>query len=190
MLRRNLLSTAGMLGLLAGCQTMGQQGSGVLNPQLKNGLIAAQLVISSLEKIITNISSPPLSLLNIATAAEAMRVLQTADIGVTAMLNGTTPPASASTLQQINGWIDYAISAAAPVLNSVLPGAAPIIVALQAVDALLPVIEGAIVAFMPVPAMQARARNRVHAARMASPQANWTPEQAQMYLHQYLNRSR
>lgn len=183
--RRALLTTTasfGTLALLAGCGT--SSSTTPLTTQLQNALTVAQTVDQALIQIVNDITNPPISLITPDTQTTLLAGLTTVGIGISALLNQTPPPAGASTVAQIDGWFTIALNTAAPVLAVVLPAAQPVILALEAVDALLPVFEAVIPGAAAVAEARATTgRMRIHAATVA---ANLSPDQALAVLKTYL----
>lgn len=181
--RAVLFGTTALTGttLLVACGVQ----TGTLPAQLTNSLTVGQSVDQALIKIMGDLSTAPISLVSPTTAAPITADLQLAATGLAAFLIGGTPPAGASTLDQINDYFMIALNAAAPVLAVTLPAATPIILAIEAVDALLPIFEGAIAPSTTVAAARrSSGRMKVHARAMAD--GPMTPDQALQVIHDYL----
>lgn len=182
--RRRLLATTGSFGLLAALAACATPTSIPVGTQLTQALTIAQTVDAALIKITTDIATPPISLITPGTEQTVIAGLQTAETGISAFLNQTTPPAGASTLDQINAYLTIALNTAAPVLASVLPQAQPIILALEAIDALLPVWEAMLTP--PAAATAAAALGRVQVHQHAMAHVTMSQAQALATLKTYL----
>lgn len=184
MKRRLFASTALVvpLGLLSACGNSTQPPG----DQLTNAITVGQTIDQALFKIVTDVANPPISLISPTVEEAVLAGLGLAGTGLRAFLSQSLPPANAATLDQINAYFTIALNTVAPVLTIALPAATPVVLALEAVDALLPVFEAAIppAASTSVAASRATSgRIRVHAASEAS---GMTADQALHILHTYL----
>lgn len=185
--RRAVLFGTTALGTTTLLVACGAQTGTTVPTQLTNALTVGQSVDQALIKILADVSAPPISLVSPTTAVPITADLQLASTALTAFLAGGTPPVGASTLDQINAYFMDALNAAAPVLAVTVPAATPIILAVEAVDALLPIFEGAISQSTTVAmARRSSGRAKAHAAAMAA--GPMTPDQALAVIHAYLAR--
>lgn len=183
--RRTVAASAAFVtpAFLAACA---QNGTPVPT-QLTNALTVGQSIDQALIKILADISTPPIGVLTPTQAAPITADLQLAATALSAFLAGGAPPAGASTLDQVNAYFMTAMNAAAPVLAVVLPAATPIILAIEAVDALLPIFEAAIPQATTVAAARVSAgRVAVHRAAMA--RGAMSPDKALGVIQGYLGR--
>jgi hypothetical protein len=178
--RRALLATTPIWLLLA-CSTSSTPPA----TQETNALTVGQKIDQALVKVMTDISAPAIGLLTPTAASPFIADLDLAGAGIAAFLKGTLPPPGAATFSQINSAFMIALNAAAPILAIVAPEAEPIILAVEAIDALLPVFETLLPATPAVAAMRASGgRARIHAAALkAGPMA---PDEALARLNTYL----
>lgn len=176
--RRKLLAGISVVALAACTSTS----TTPISTQLTQALTIAQTVDAALIKITTDIAAPPISLITPGTEQTVTAGLQTAETGISAFLNQTTPPAGASTLDQINAYLTIALNTAAPVLASVLPQAQPIILALEAIDALLPVWEAMLTPPAASASVKARGRMQIHATTAPSMSQAQALETLKTYL--------
>jgi len=186
MIHRRLLASTALVSVaavgLAACSPAGTP----VATQLTNALTIAQTIDQALVKITNDVANAPISLITAVQQSTVLAGLATAATGISAFLANAAPPAGASTLAQINAWFTIALNTAAPVLAVVLPAATPIILALEAVDALLPVFEAQILTPVAIPSVaMMTGRARVHAARVAR---GMTPDTALTTLHGYLGK--
>ena len=154
MTTRRTILTAIPAVALAGC--------GSTTPATVNtDLTIAQSIDAGLIKIVGEANTLFPAQVSTASANTATGYLSLAGKGITALLGMTLPPAGASTWTQIDTYFQDAMDLVTPILGVVVPGAAPIIAAIDAVETLLPVFEAAIT---PTP-VAAAARRRTRLAR-------------------------
>lgn len=177
--RRLLLNATALASttLLVACA--GQTGVPVTT-QVANALTVGQAIDQALIKILADASTLFPNAVTPAQATVATGWLTTAAQGLTALLGATAPPAGASTLTIIDTYVNDALKIAGPVLAVTVPGAAPIIAAIEAVDALLPVFEAIVTPLPPVAAARMAKRLTARAAM--------TPDQGLEVLSKYLAR--
>lgn len=179
--RRMLLSGGSMLALAA-CSPPGTP----IPAQLTNALTVGQTIDQALVKIVNDVANPPISLISPDVQNTVLGDLGLAATGIDAFLSQSLPPSGTPTLGQINAWFSIALNTVAPVLMIALPAATPVVLALEAVDALLPIFEAAIPPAAAPTVAAARAtsgRQKIHAAAVASAM---TPDEALKVLQTYL----
>lgn len=179
MTRRALLSTT-PVWILIGCSAPGTPPA----TQLTNSLTVGEKIDAALLKVVSDISAPAIGLLTPTAAAPISGDLTLAGTALASFLGGAVPSPGGTTLAQVNAWFGVALNAAAPILAVAAPEAIPIVLALEAVDALLPVFELAIPGGPAVAQARISAgRARIHARAMAA--GPMSPDEALMRLATY-----
>jgi hypothetical protein len=188
--RRSLLLGSAALfapGLLAACATPSTTSSTTssssgLSSDVTNALNIGQAIDAGLIKAVadTNAVDPTLISTSLANAVEGDLTL--AGTGITALLGATPPPAGASTLTQIATYFEDATTDLSPILAAAIPGSAPIIGAIDAIETLLPVFE-AVITTLPAALV---AKRQARLARRPRPLAVMSTADALAVLHNYL----
>lgn len=187
-LTRRLFATSSLSALAAcnstsGTTTTTGTATVPVTSQWSNGLSVAQTVDQALLKIIADANTLAPTLVTTNTANATTGFLNTAATEITALMGLTVPPAGSSTLTVIDTYLNDAVKVAEPILALAIPGAAPIIGAIDAVEALLPVFEALIV---PTPAAAIARQARL--VKRARPRVAMSLGQALAVLSLYLGK--
>jgi hypothetical protein len=167
---------------LAACASTTSTTSSTLSSDVTNALNIGQTIDAGLVKAVSdaNALDPALVTTSIANATEGD--LAEAGAGISALLGLKPPPAGASTLTQIATYLEEATTVVSPILAVAVPGAAPIIAAIDAIETLLPVFE-AVITTIPASLIAAR---QARLARRPRPLVAMSTSQALAAINSYL----
>lgn len=180
--RRDLFSAIGLLTagtMLEGC---GTSASGVAN-QFTNALTIGGKVEATLYNVFSDITTTNPGLIPSGTVSLVQAGLKTAEDDITTVLGMAVPSASASTLTQIETYLNDGVTVLGPVLTAIDPSLAAIV---TAAEDILPIFE----AIVPLPAVVSAVAARVktlkpHAAA-AYAAVHMPPDQALKVVDAYL----
>jgi hypothetical protein len=179
--RRAFLLGATALCLSASLAACAQSGAST-TPTVTVDLTLASQIDAALIKIVSDVNTLEPTLVSTKTANGLIGDLTAAETTITALQGATPPPAGVPTWQTIAGWFETAVNAATPILAVTVPGAAPIIAALDAIEVLLPLFEAAIT---PAPTT-AIALRQARIAKRPRPMVAMNQEEAAAVIKAYL----